>query len=63
MNIIYLGLGIVLLVVTVALTRWAAPKGEQPSRIPDKWGLSTAVPLAILSLGAAGIILVVKAFV
>jgi hypothetical protein len=59
---IYLATGVALIVVAAALLRWASPKDDRPSRVPDKWGLSTGVPLLILSLGTAGVLALVKAF-
>jgi hypothetical protein len=55
-------IGIVLLVAAWILLRWLAPKDGEPRRIPNKWALSTAVPMTILTLGVAGILFVAKAF-
>jgi hypothetical protein len=61
-NLIYLVIGIVLVVVAWILLRWLAPKEGQQQRVPDKWGLATAVPMAILTLGVAGVLFIAKAF-
>jgi hypothetical protein len=60
MATISLIIGIALLVVTVLLFRWGTPKGEKPSPVPNKWGMGTMFPIALLCLGMAGVILLVK---
>ena len=57
-----IAIGIVLLIATVLLFMWAVPRGGQPSRVPEKWGLGTAVPLVILCLGVAGCLFIAKGF-
>jgi hypothetical protein len=61
-DLIYLVIGVVVVVAAWALLRWLAPKEGEPRRIPDKWGLGTAVPMAILTLGVAGVLFIAKAF-
>jgi hypothetical protein len=53
-------IGIVLLAATVFLFVKAVPKEGQPSRIPDKWGLPTLIPIGLLCLGTAAIVLIAK---
>jgi hypothetical protein len=53
-------IGVVTLVVTVVLFRWGVPKDGQPSRVPNKWGLGTMFPIALMCLGLSGLVLVLK---
>jgi hypothetical protein len=57
---INLVIGIVLLALTVYLFMQVIPKEGRPSRIPDKWGLPTAVSIAVLCLGVTAIVFVAK---
>jgi hypothetical protein len=57
---INLAAGLLLLATTVGLFLWVTPKEGQPSRVPDRWGLGTMVPILILCLGIAGCVLVAK---
>lgn len=60
---IYLIAGSVLLLATVVLYVWVLPRDGQPSRLPNKWGLVTMLPVFITCLGVAGLVLIAKSFV
>jgi hypothetical protein len=55
-----ISIGIVLLALTVTLFMWGVPRGGQPSRVPTKWGLSTAFPIAVMCLGVFGFVFLLK---
>ena len=55
-----ISIGIVLLALTVALFMWGVPRGGQPSRVPNKWGLSAAFPIAVMCLGVFGFVFLLK---
>jgi hypothetical protein len=48
------------MIVTVALFQWGIPKEGQPSRVPNKWGLGTMFPIALMCLGLSGLVMVLK---
>jgi hypothetical protein len=55
-------LGAVMLALTVVLFMWGVPRGGQPSPVPNKWGLGTAFPIALLCLGIFGLVFLLKGF-
>jgi hypothetical protein len=55
-------IGAVLLALTVALFVWGVPRDGQPSRVPNKWGLATAFPIALMCLGVFGLVVLLKGF-
>jgi hypothetical protein len=61
-NMAMISIGIGLLVLTVVLFRWGVPRNGQPSRVPNKWGLSTAFPIAVMCLGVFGLCFCSKDF-
>lgn len=60
---IYLVTGSVLLLATIVLYVCVLPRDGQPSRIPNKWGLATMLPIFITCLGVAGLLLIAKSFI
>lgn len=53
-------IGSVLLLATVVLYVWVLPKEGQPSWLPNKWGLTTLIPIVITGTGITGLMLLAK---
>ena len=60
---INLVIGLVLLLVTLALYVWVLPGDGKTTRIPNKWGFTTLLPLFVTCLGIAGFVLIAKSLV
>jgi hypothetical protein len=55
--------GGVLLLVTIVLYAWVLPQEGRPSRLPNKWGLTTLLPIAITCFGISGLVLLAKSVI
>ena len=53
-------IGIILMLAAAALFVWALPTEGTPSRVPDKWGIPTLLPIGTMCLGIAGLLLIAK---
>jgi hypothetical protein len=56
-------IGSVLLLATIVLYVWVLPKEGQPSRLPNKWGLTILLPIAIAGFGISGLMLLAKSII
>ena len=55
--------GSVLLLATLALYAWLLPQEGRPSRLPNKWGLTTMLPIVITCFGISGLVLLAKSVI
>jgi hypothetical protein len=53
-------IGAAMLALTVALFMWGVPRGGRPSPVPNRWGLGTAFPIAVMCLGVFGLVFLLK---